>query len=189
MDLHRSQTDKSPQTLVGISFENAFRAQEFLLAVGGLAAAGDLKLADAVTVLKDQSGKTVVQETVDPPLGRSAFSGALWAGLFGLMLGGPVGWVAGIAVGAAGGAVTATVIDLGISDEWVDWFKDVVRPDSATVALLVEDLDRDALVAEAARFSGARFVYANLDDATIERLRTALGSPDVPVDASVSHPA
>ena len=66
MDLHRSHTDDVSQTLVGISFENAFRAQEFLLAVGGLAAAGELKLADAVTVLKDQSGKTVVQETVDP---------------------------------------------------------------------------------------------------------------------------
>ena len=178
MDMHRSPTESVPQTLVGISFDNTFRAQEFLLAVGALAASGELKLADAVTVLKDESGKTVVQETVDPPLGRSAASGALWAGLFGLMLGGPVGWVVGIAVGAAGGAVTATVMDLGISDEWVDWFKDVVQPGSATVALLVEDLDRDALVAEVARFSGASFVYSNLDDETVERLRSALGSPD-----------
>ena len=64
-------------------------------------------------------------------------------------------------------------MDLGIPDEWVTWFRDAVQPGTATVALLVEDLDQDALVAEAGRFEGAKLVYANLDDATIERVRGA----------------
>ena len=97
----------------------------------------------------------------------------MWAGLFGLILGGPVGWIVGLAVGAGAGVVTAKVIDLGVPDEWVTWFRDAVRPGTATVALLVEDLDRNALVTEAARFTGAELVYANLDDATIERVRDA----------------
>ncbi len=174
--MHQSNQSDIPQTLVGISFENVFRAQEFLVAASGLAAAGKLKLKDAVTVIKDDSGKTVVHETVDPTPLRSALSGAMWAGLFGLILGGPVGWIAGLAVGAGVGAVTAKVMDLGVPDEWVTWFRDAVQPGTATIALLVEDLDRNALVAEAARFTGAELVYANLDDATIERVRDAFAS-------------
>jgi uncharacterized membrane protein len=162
------------QILVGISFDDVFRAQEFLTAATGLAAKGKLKLKDAVSVVKDSDGHAHVRETIDPQPGRTALSGALWAGLFGLILGGPVGWVAGLAVGAGAGAGAAKLIDLGITDEWVEWFTKAVQPGSATVALLVEDLDRDALVAEASRFTGAELVYANLDNLTKDRLEAAL---------------
>jgi uncharacterized membrane protein len=168
---------KIPQTLVGISFENRFRAQEFLTAATGLAAKGSLTLRDAVLVMKDDDGRTMVHETTDLQPGRTALSGAMWAGLFGLILGGPVGWVAGMAVGAGTGAVAAKVVDIGISDEWVAWFRDAVAPGTVTVALLVEDLNRDALVKEAARFTGAELVYANLDDETIKRVEAALEQP------------
>ncbi len=166
--------DLVPQTLVGISFENSFRAQEFLTAAHGLASKGNFTLRDAVMVMKDDEGKTAVHETVDLEPGRAAMSGAVWAGLFGLLLGGPVGWVAGLAVGAGAGAITAKVIDHGISDEWVQWFRTAVKPGTVTVALLVEALNRDALVKEASRFTGAELVYANLDTETIERVKTAL---------------
>ena len=76
MNTHRSDEENAPQTLVGISFENTFRAQEFLIAASSLAAAGQLILKDAVTVVKDASGKTVVHETIDPQAGRTALSGA-----------------------------------------------------------------------------------------------------------------
>jgi len=169
-----SQDGGRPQTIVGVSFDTIFRAQEFLLASHGLAAVGSLKLVDAVTILKDDAGKVVVHETTDPGPGRSALSGAIWAGLFGLILGGPVGWVAGLAAGAGAGAIRAKVVDIGIPDEWVDWFRQAVQPGTATVALLVEDLDRNALVAEAARFTGADLLYANLEPTTLARLRDAL---------------
>jgi uncharacterized membrane protein len=165
MHMHQSHQSDIPQTLVWISFEDRFRAQEFLVAVSGLAAAGKLRLKDAVTVIKDDFGKTVVHETVDPTPGRSALTGAMWAGLFGLILGGPVGWITGLVVGAAARAPPAP--------RKVHWFREAVQPRTATVALLIEDLDRNALVTEASRFTGAELVYANLDDATIARVRDA----------------
>jgi len=171
-----AEIDAEPQILVGVGFEDLFRAQEFMTAASRLAARGELKLRDAVVVAKDEAGHTHVKETIDPQPGRSALSGAMWTGLLGLVLGGPVGWIAGIAVGAGAGAVAAHVIDLGISDEWVAWFREAVQPGKATVALLVTDLNRDALVAEAARFSGARLVYANLEQHTLDRLAEALGT-------------
>ena len=98
----------------------------------------------------------MVRETTDPGPGRSALSGAVWASLFGLILGGPVGWVVGGAVGAGTGAVAAKIIDHGVSDEWVAWFRESVAPGTTILALLVEGLDPAALVAELERFAGAR---------------------------------
>ncbi len=175
------------QTLVGISFGDAFRAQEFLTAATRLNANGKLRLRDAVFVAKEESGKTVVRETIDPQPGRTALSGALWAGLFGLILGGPVGWLVGAGVGAGTGAVTAKVVDHGVPDEWVAWFREAVQPGTTTLALLVEDLDRNALVTELERFAGATLVYANLDALWVDRIRTALHEP-VPEAAPAPSP-
>jgi uncharacterized membrane protein len=177
----RREDDDSPLTLVGIQFADAFRAQEFLTAATRLASTGKLVLKDAVFVAADAEGKTVVRETVDPSPGRSALGGAMWTGLFGLLLGGPIGWIGGMAVGAGTGAVTAKVVDLGIPDEWVEWFRKAVHPESVILALLVTDLDENALVTEAGRFAGAHLVYTNLDPAGLMRLEEALG--ETPTDA------
>ena len=174
--------EDTKKILVGITFGDAFRAQEFLTETRRLASLGSLELLDAVIVTKHDDGKTRVTETIDPTVGRSAFSGAVWAGLFGLLLGGPVGWLAGAAVGAGAGAAAAKVVDLGIPDAWVDWFRAAVRNDSTTVALLVAQLDCDALVTEAGRFTGAELIYADLDDSTIDRISDAFGSPPPPAD-------
>ncbi len=168
--------DIIPQTLIGISFPDIFRAQEFLTATTRLKANGDLVLEDAVIVVKDDDGKTVVQETIDPTPGRSAMSGGMWTGLFGLILGGPVGWAAGAALGAGAGALTAKLVDLGISDEWVDWFREAVKPGTATVAVLASEIVEDALVTEVQRFAGAELVYANFDDEMMGRLGAALAA-------------
>ena len=172
--------ESKQQTLVGISFDDIYRAQEFMTAAAGMAARGDLVLDDRVLIVKDEKGETKVVETTDLQGSRSAVSGAVWAGLVGLILGGPVGWAAGIAAGAGAGAIAAKVIDLGISDEWVEWFRQAVVPGSATVAMLVTDLNPDALLAEARRFTGSHLVYANLEDGMVDRLAAALGDDDGP---------
>jgi uncharacterized membrane protein len=179
--------DEKQQVLVGIAFDDIFRAQEFMTAALGMASRGQLTLVDRVLIVKDESGDTRVVETTDPQPGRSAFSGAMWAGLVGLLVGGPVGWAAGAAAGAGAGAIAAKVIDLGISDEWVAWFRETVEPNSAVVAMLVTDLHEHALVDEARRFAGSDLVYANLDDATIDRLAEALGDADGPVARPADH--
>jgi uncharacterized membrane protein len=176
-------------TLVGISFPTTFRAQEFLTAVTGLAAREKLVLMDAVTIVKNADGKVLVQETIDPTPGRSALSGAMWIGLVGLVVGGPVAWVAGAAIGAGAGAITAKVVDIGISDEWVAWFREAVRPNTATLAILVDDFDRNALVAEAGRFPGAELVYTSLDELTLDRIKDALGQQTEVLHGDLSESA
>jgi len=164
----------SDQVLVGLSFSDRFRAQEFLTAMTRLASQGALKLRDAVIVTKDDDGGVKVQETIDPQMGRSAISGAMWTGLLGLLVGGPVGWVAGIGLGAGAGALTAKVVDLGIPDDWVDWFRAAVDEGTTTVVILAEQLDVGALEHEIRRFQGAELVHSTLPASAIEQLRTAL---------------
>ncbi len=162
------------QALIGLSFSDAFRAQEFFTAMTRLASVGSLKLRDAVFVNKDEHGDVKVRETVDPQPGRSAFSGAVWSGLLGLIIGGPVGWVAGLGIGAGAGAITAKVVDLGVPDEWVDWFRAAVDNGTATVVILAEDVDIGALEAEVRRFAGAELVHSTLPVYAIQQLRDAL---------------
>ena len=165
---------ETDQALIGISFADSFRAQEFLTAMTRLGSLGSLNLRDAVIVSKGDDGHVRVRETVDPQAGRTALSGAAWTGLLGLLVGGPVGWLAGLGIGAGAGAITAKVVDLGVPDEWVEWFRQAVREGTTTVVVLAEDLDVGALEAEVRRFAGAELVHSTLPAAAIDQLRRAL---------------
>jgi uncharacterized membrane protein len=159
--------------LIGVSFDDVMKAKEFLLALNRLSASSEINLRDAVIVVKDQDGKVQVRETIDPQPGRSALSAAMWSGLLGLVLGGPVGWLAGLGIGAGAGAITARIVDLGIPDEWVNWFKEAVRPHTATVVVLAGEINIAALHAEARRFTGAELVHTTLKPGVEEALAHA----------------
>ncbi|MCB0976191.1 MAG: DUF1269 domain-containing protein [Acidimicrobiales bacterium] len=170
-----TQTEAS--TIVGLSFDDPFRAKEFQIAAMGMVTKNDLELLDVVTIVKEDNGRTHVVESIDPSPGQSALSGGMWAGLFGLLLGGPIGWAAGVVIGAGAGAVAAKVMDLGLPDDWVDWFREAVQPNTTTVVLLFGEIDVPAAIAELERFSGARLVYANVPPDVVGRIRQAIGDP------------
>jgi uncharacterized membrane protein len=163
-----------PEALFGISFEDVFRAEEFLLVLRGMAARGDLKLSDAVVVYKADDDSVRVRETTDLQPSGTAVKGALWTGLLGLLIAGPLGWIAGIGIGAGAGAITAKVVDIGIPDEWVDWFKEAVRPHTSTVVALASEVDLTKLYQEAQRFAGAELVHTTLRPGASADLASAL---------------
>lgn len=168
-------SDAEHSVIVGVSFDRPLLAQEFLIAMQRLRQDGTVTMTDAVIVTKQESGRVVVTETIDPSPGRAAITGALWTGLLGLILGGPVGWLAGLGIGAGAGAVTAKVIDLGLPDEWVAWFRDAVAPGTSTIVVLADSVDMPALTREAARFSGAELLHTTLPPGAYEELAAAFG--------------
>lgn len=170
-------TEPDASTILGLSFDDQFRAKEFQLSAYRLMSQHEIELLDTVTIVKSPEGKTHVIETIDPSPGSSALSGGMWAGLFGLILGGPIGWVAGAAVGAGVGAVSAKIVDLGLPDAWVDWFRDAVQPGTTTVVLLLGRIDQPVVLEELERFAGARLVYANVPADMVGRIRTAIADP------------
>ena len=166
----RVMTDPDAPVIIGVSFDRMVRAQEYLLAMSGLREDGALDLKDAVVVSKDANGSVRVVETMDPTPGKAALSAGLWTGLLGLFIAGPVGWIAGMGIGAGAGAIAAKVVDLGVPDEWVAWFKQAVRPGTSTVVILAEHVHVNALAAEASRFEGAELLYTSMPDSAYEQL-------------------
>lgn len=173
---HQAISDPDAPVLIGVSFDGTLLAQEYLLAMKRLRNQGALELKDAVVVTKNDDGKVMVTETLDPTPGRAALSGGVWTGLLGLFVGGPVGWLAGLGVGAGVGAITAKIVDLGIPDEWVGWFKDSVSPGTSTIIILAEHVSVQALVDEAHRFEGAEVLYTTMQPWADDELRRAFGS-------------
>ncbi len=167
--------DPDAPVIIGVAFDTSTRAQEYLLAMTGLRNAGKLALKDAVVVGKNDAGKVSVMETMDLTPGRAAASGAMWTGLLGLIIGGPIGWVAGLGVGAGVGAVTAKVVDIGIPDEWVDWFKAAVENGTTAVVILAEHVHVRDLSAEARRFDGAELLYTSMPESSRTQLVEAFG--------------
>lgn len=166
-------SDPDAPVIIGVAFGSATRAQEYLLAMTGLRNAGKLALKDAVVVTKKADGKVSVVETIDPTPGRAAASGAMWTGLLGLVVGGPIGWLAGLGVGAGVGAVTAKVVDIGIPDEWVAWFKAAVDNGTTAVVILAEHVHVRELAAEAKRFEGAELLYTSMPESSRTQLSEA----------------
>lgn len=176
----QATSDAEHSVIVGVSFDRPLLAQEFLMAMQRLRQDGTVTMTDAVIVTKQESGRVVVTETIDPSPGRAAITGALWTGLLGLILGGPVGWLAGLGIGAGAGAVTAKVVDLGLPDEWVDWFREAVAPGTSTIVVLADSVDMPALTREAQRFSGAELLHTTLPPGAYEELAAAFGGHGSP---------
>jgi uncharacterized membrane protein len=165
---------RRPEALFGISFGDPYRAEEFLLALTRLASQGGLVLRDAVVVTKGDDDTVRVRETTDMQPATAAMRGALWTGFLGLLIAGPIGWLAGLGVGAGAGALTAKVVDTGIPDEWVNWFKSAVRPFTSTVVALAAEVDLGALNHEVRRFEGAELVHTTLQPGASAKLAEAL---------------
>jgi uncharacterized membrane protein len=182
-----SAASRTPR-LAAISFSDDLRAVEFMTAVTRLARDGKLALHDAVFVVKDRDGKTHIRETTDLQPGSTALTTGLWSGLFGLLLGGPVGMLIAGGIGAGAGAVTAKLVDVGVTDDFVAQLREMVQPGTTTVAVLAEDVHVDAVLTELQRFEGARYVAGNLPLAGIEAVRTALGDTTATAPAGSSFP-
>jgi uncharacterized membrane protein len=143
---------------------------------------GKILVQDAVFVSKDAEGKTSVVETSDPTPGTAALGSGMWGLLFGALLAVPI---AGLAIGAATGALTAKLIDTGVPDEFVKEVREVVAPGWTALALLVSHINREAVLAELERFHGARLISGNLSPEAVAAVSEALGDTTAnPSDAS-----
>lgn len=164
-----------PETdhIIGMSFDKASRAEEVLLALAHLQQEGEITLADAVIVSKDDHGKVHLRQTVDPTPGQLALNGSIWGMLAGALFGGPV-FLAAAAVGAGGGALMARLIDLGLDDKWAKEVGNWLDPGTSALLLLVSADVRPSVVRELSRYEG-KVLYCTFPGAVRDELERALG--------------
>jgi uncharacterized membrane protein len=137
-------------TLVAIGYDAEGTAAEAAAEVGRLSR--DLIIEpDAVAVItRDPEGGYHVS-TNHHSVGAGATWGMFWGLLFGLLFFIPV---FGMAVGAGLGALFGKIDKTGIDKEFQDQVRDMVKPGTSALFLIVERATPDKAVAALSRFGG-----------------------------------
>jgi uncharacterized membrane protein len=106
---------------------------------------------DAIAVIvRDTSGKYHVTTNHNPVSGGATW-GMFWGLLFGVLFFVPV---LGVAVGAGLGALLGKVEKSGIDREFQDQVKDMVKPGTSALFLVIEKVTRDKAIAAMQKYGG-----------------------------------
>ncbi|MDQ6851529.1 MAG: DUF1269 domain-containing protein [Actinomycetota bacterium] len=160
--------------LLVVSFEDALRAQEFLIAVARLQHREEIQLHDAVIISRTEDGGSHVRETTDVTPGQAGVGAGVWGLLLGTLFGGPIGGLVVGAASAGGGALLAKLVDTGVKDETIEELRTTVPPGRTAVALLVSHVSVADLQTELARFPHAQLVETDLPPAAVSAVQNAL---------------
>src|SRR5258708_25213730 len=106
---------------------------------------------DAIAVIRrDAEGKYHVH-TSHNPVGAGASWGMFWGLLFGILFFVPV---FGIAIGAGLGALMGKITKSGIDKEFQDQVRDMVKPGTSALFLMIEKVTPDKAVEAMSKFGG-----------------------------------
>jgi len=159
--------------LIAIVYPDVHRAAVVLDALQRLERAHLLDLEDACVVTRDRRGRVRLHQSVNLPA-RGAVGGMFWGTLIGLVTLNPL---VGLATGAAAGAVAGTLIDHGISDDFMRELGEQLVDESSALFVLVRHATTSRVEPELARFGG-RLLHTSLDTTAEARLGIAIsGAP------------
>jgi uncharacterized membrane protein len=123
--------------LLVLFFDDIDKADKALEEVKELERYKYLKIADAAVLKCDAEGKATLKETNDFSGKKGAIVGAV-GGVVVAALMGPVGWVAGAAMGAGIGGVGAHLGDRGLPNEELEDLKAQLSPNTSALIIQVE---------------------------------------------------
>ena len=154
--------------LIVMTFNTRDEAGKVRQTLRELEHAGRMRLDDAAVIHKDAEGKLDVDNEVD----RGVKTGAIGGGILGLVLSFffPL---AGLVVGAAGGALVGRMADLGIDPQFVEDVSASLQPNSSALFVIVRDADPTVAIAALRPYQGTLY-HTTLEPAVEEELRNAL---------------
>src|SRR5262245_58201666 len=158
-------------TLVVIDYESEVKAEEVRLALLKMQKEYLIDLTDAVVVVRDANNKVKLRQLYNLTA-AGALSGGFWGALIGLIFLNPL---FGFAIGAAAGAVSGALRDVGIDDNFMKSLGETLKPGTAALCVLVRQMTPDKVVAELQKFGGT-LIKTNLSHEKEEKLRSALES-------------
>ncbi|MCU0734875.1 MAG: DUF1269 domain-containing protein [Methylotetracoccus sp.] len=130
-----------------------------------------IEMEDIVVVHKDESGKVRLDQAVNLTA-QGAVGGGFWGLLIGLLFLNPL---LGAAVGAGAGAISASLTDIGINDQFMKDLGDNLTPGSAALFLLLRKATSDKLLEGLGEFSGrAKVLQSSLSKDQEEDLRAVI---------------
>jgi uncharacterized membrane protein len=163
--------------LLVVAFDDPAEADRVLTTLSRLRREYLLDLEDAVVAIRDPDGRVQIKQSISM-VGRAAsygtISGALWGSLIGLLFLNPLaGMVLGGAVGAGTGALSGSLVDYGINDDFIREIGATLKPDSSALFLLIRKAQPEKVLAELQGFSG-QILRSSLSPEQEARLQAAL---------------
>ena len=166
-------------TLVVIDYESEVKAEEVRLALLKMQKDYLIDLIDAVVVVRDAKGKVRLRQMYNLTA-AGAVSGGFWGALVGLLFLNPL---FGFAIGAAAGAVSGALRDVGINDGFMKQLGETLKPGTAALCVLIRQMTPDKVVEELQKFGGT-LIQTNLCNENEAKLREALESVRKSAEAS-----
>lgn len=155
--------------IVVLTFDDPDQAGKVRASLRKLEKDGQIKLDDAVVLVKDESGKLNVKDEID----RTVKTGAVGGGLLGMLIGGVLFPFAGLLLGAAGGALVGKSFGEGVDKKFIQEVQEAMQPGSSALFSVVRDSNRELAIATMRQYQGEIY-HTSLDPETEEALRQAL---------------
>ncbi|MGA7263307.1 MAG: DUF1269 domain-containing protein [Stellaceae bacterium] len=128
-----------------------------------------IELGDAVVAVKEANGRVKLNQLLQP-VAPGAVSGMFWGSLIELLFMMPL---AGVAIGAASGALKGRLTDLGFNDDFMRQAARTLQSGNAALFLLIRKMTTDKVLA-ALRGVGGMVMRSSFDETKEEALQAAL---------------
>lgn len=158
-------------TLVVVSYDNAFQAEEVRLKLRKMQKDYLIDLEDAVVAVKNAKGKVKLHQATNLT-GAGAVTGGFWGALIGLLFMMPL---LGAAVGASAGAVSGALTDLGIDDNFMKNLASQMQPDGSVLFVLAHGATPDKVLEEL-QGTGGKILKTSLTHEDEAKLQAALSA-------------
>jgi uncharacterized membrane protein len=155
--------------LVVLTFDDTVQAEEAYEALKKAKSSGFLKIDDAAVIVKDESGKVDIHNRAD----TGVKWGAVGGGMLGLLLASVFFPLAGLAIGAAGGALIGKSLDMGVDKKFVKDVTESLKPGSSALFIMAKADNPDAVASVLSNFHGTVY-HTNLSTEAEEALQDAL---------------
>jgi uncharacterized membrane protein len=158
--------------LIVVGFKDEFKADEVLIELRKLQLEYLVDLEDAAVVVRNQEGKVKIKQAQEL-VASGAISGGYWGLLIGIIFFNPILAFFGAAVGALSGALT----DIGIDDNFIRDIGSTIEPGTSAIFVLVRKSTPDRVLADLAKFEG-KVLRTSLSREDEAKLQAALTKSD-----------
>lgn len=164
--------------LIVVGFKDEFKADEVMNELRRLQSQYLVDLEDAAIVIRNQEGKVKIKQAQEL-VAAGAVSGSYWGILLSILFFNPIFAL----VGAAAGAVSGALTDIGIDDNFMRDLGSTIEPGTSAIFVLVRKSTPDRVLEDLSKFEG-KVLRTSLSKEDEAKLQAALSKGEPAVMAS-----
>ncbi len=161
--------------LIVVGFKDEFKADEVMNELRRLQSEYLVDLEDAAVVIRNQEGKVKIKQAQEL-VGAGAVGGGYWGLLLGVIFFNPIFPL----IGAAAGALSGALSDIGINDDFMRDLGGTIEPGTSAIFVLVRKSTPDRVLADLSKFEG-KVLRTSLSKEDEAKLQAALSKQETAI--------